>query len=86
MNKEIKKVFKRNSIKTPEKNIYLENTPSNPHLSLQKIDEFEAISKDSLKETLIQMVLEEESHPVAVVNERTSIANGKMSIEEDFLE
>lgn len=84
MNKEFKRLFKRNSIKTPEKNIYLENTTSNPHLSIQKIDEFEAISKDSLKETLIQMVLEEESHPVA--NERTSIAKGKMSIEDDFLE
>lgn len=86
MSKDFKKLNSQYSKKSPEKNIYLENTPSNPHLtlSIQKIDEFEAISKEFLPETLNELVIEEELHQK--LNERTSIYHGRMSIEENMME
>jgi len=78
-NLEFRKARKLSLSKTPEKSIFLENGPSNLSLSIQKIDEFEATSKESLPETIIQLVIEEEAQPKPCFQD-------KMSIEEDFLE
>ena len=76
---EFRRAKKKSLAKTPEKSIFLENGPSNLSLSIQRIDEFEANSKDSLPETIIQLVIEEEAQP----KPRPSVE--KMSIEEELI-
>ena len=68
----------KNPPATPEKMLYLENTSSNLNLSLH-IDELDTPKKESIQETIIQLVIEEEEFPPKLMKNR-------LSLEEDFLE